>query len=187
MTAGLSEVTAMAETATPARQEVGRVKDARGRSVTQLDPVAMHLLRQNGLIPSDALREIAEELDPAELRKRPLAAVCAPIWVALWYSAWFLYYHLFSTWKGWDPVLVAFGVLYFLCPFVWVYAGFRRARRARWDRIRRVMLEHHRCPYCGYDIRLLPVDASDGATVCPECGCAWRLDCSQADGGGEDG
>ena len=36
-------------------------------------------------------------------------------------------------------------------------------------------IEHLRCPYCGYDIRGLPVDPSDGATVCPECGCAWRV------------
>ncbi len=43
-------------------------------------------------------------------------------------------------------------------------------------RVRWIMLKHHRCPQCGYDIRLLPADAADGATVCPECGCAWRLE-----------
>ena len=37
------------------------------------------------------------------------------------------------------------------------------------------MLKHLRCPHCGYDIRELPVDPKDGATVCPECGCAWKL------------
>jgi transcription initiation factor TFIIIB Brf1 subunit/transcription initiation factor TFIIB len=37
------------------------------------------------------------------------------------------------------------------------------------------MLKHRRCPHCGYDIRGLPVDPQDGATVCPECGCAWEL------------
>jgi hypothetical protein len=38
------------------------------------------------------------------------------------------------------------------------------------------MLKHRRCPHCGYDLRLLPIDSNDGATVCPECGCAWSLD-----------
>ena len=32
------------------------------------------------------------------------------------------------------------------------------------------------CPNCGYDLRLLPVDSVDGATVCPECGRAWKLE-----------
>ena len=39
-----------------------------------------------------------------------------------------------------------------------------------------VMLQHLRCPHCGYDLRLLPTDPKDGASVCPECGCAWRLE-----------
>ena len=26
------------------------------------------------------------------------------------------------------------------------------------------------------DLRMLPVDPKDGVTVCPECGCAWRLE-----------
>jgi len=30
-----------------------------------------------------------------------------------------------------------------------------------------------RCPACGYEIMNLPPD-SDGCTVCPECGSAWR-------------
>ena len=31
-------------------------------------------------------------------------------------------------------------------------------------------------PHCGYDLRLLPMDPKDAVTVCPECGCASRLD-----------
>ena len=48
-------------------------------------------------------------------------------------------------------------------------------RRKRLRRVCRTMLKHLRCPHCGYDLRLLPVDGADGATVCPECGGAWRL------------
>ncbi len=28
----------------------------------------------------------------------------------------------------------------------------------------------------GYDLRMLPSDPADRATVCPECGHAWKLD-----------
>jgi hypothetical protein len=38
------------------------------------------------------------------------------------------------------------------------------------------MLKFRRCPHCGYDLRLLPADPADSATVCPECGCAWLID-----------
>ena len=67
--------------------------------------------------------------------------------------------------------------------FVWFFGGLhlyvRGARRARLRRVCDVMLEHLRCPHCGYDLRLLPLDLTDGATVCPECGFAWRLQDSQ--------
>ena len=32
------------------------------------------------------------------------------------------------------------------------------------------------CASCGYDLRLLPTDPVDGLTICPECGCGWKLD-----------
>ncbi len=54
--------------------------------------------------------------------------------------------------------------------------AFRMARAKYVIRVASVMLEHRHCPHCGYDIRELPTDSSDGATVCPECGCAWMLD-----------
>lgn len=161
----------------PGKSERGHYgKDARGRPVPQLDPVAMHLLLRHDTIPVEALRKIAEELDPGEVSRRRRACVWAVIGVAVWYAAFFGYFRLFSTWKGWDPVLVIFCITYFLFPFASVYVGFRKARRARYERIRRVMLKHLRCPHCGYDIRGLPTDPADGATVCPECGCAWQLD-----------
>ncbi len=161
---------------------MSRGRDERGRLVTQLDPVAMHLLRRHDMIPADTLRAIAETLDPKEVKHRPRAVLLAPIWVLAWYAAWFGYFHFLSTWKGWDPILATFGVFYFVFPFAWAYVGFRKAKSARHERIRCVMLEYLRCPHCGYDIRGLPVDTRDGATVCPECGCAWKLDSSQTVG-----
>jgi hypothetical protein len=50
------------------------------------------------------------------------------------------------------------------------------ARRMRGGRAPGAMLRSGLCPHCGYDLRGSPADEEDGATVCPECGCAWRLD-----------
>ena len=52
----------------------------------------------------------------------------------------------------------------------------RGARAVRPKRVRAVMLRHRRCPHCGYDLRMLPTDPTDEVTICPECGCAWRLE-----------
>ena len=48
-------------------------------------------------------------------------------------------------------------------------------KRSRFGKVAVAMLMRLRCPHCGYDLRLLPTDPADGATVCPECGCAWQL------------
>ncbi len=57
------------------------------------------------------------------------------------------------------------------CPWVICFA----IKRKRFDNVTEAMLKYSRCPHCGYDLRMLPVDPEDGATVCPECGCAWEL------------
>ena len=57
------------------------------------------------------------------------------------------------------------------------------AHRARAKHVCAIMLAHLRCPCCGYDIRGLPTAPEDGATICPECGCAWKLHESQSPGG----
>ena len=44
------------------------------------------------------------------------------------------------------------------------------------SRLGRALLRRRRCPHCGRDLRGLPAEAEDHATVCPECRCAWRLD-----------
>jgi len=157
-------------------QKVGHVADARGRKVTQIDPVAMHLLRRYDVIEADDLCRIATDIDSSELKKRRRFALFAPIMVMIALGGFFGYFYVFGRWRGWDPVLIMAVCLYVSWPFVALYRGFRKARRARWERICGAMLKHLRCPHCGYDIRGLPVDPEDGATVCPECGCAWRLE-----------
>ena len=164
----------------------GRITDARGKTVTQLDPVAMHLLHHHGAIAADELRVIATALDPGEVRKRRWKAVGAVLAIILAYTGFFGYFEIFNRWRGWDPVLIGFAVLYFVWPPTFFFIGFLRARRIRLRRIRCVMLCHRHCPHCGYDIHGLNADETDGATVCPECGCAWRLeDAPSAKGAGD--
>jgi hypothetical protein len=62
-----------------------------------------------------------------------------------------------------------------LPPLAGLFCIWFVSARVRFKWIRRTMLKYRRCPHCGYDIRGLPADPEDGATVCPECGCAWRL------------
>jgi hypothetical protein len=64
-------------------------------------------------------------------------------------------------------------------------AFFKTIRRILW----RALMDHG-IPCCasyGYDLRLLPTDPVAGVTVCPECGCAWKLDDLQSVGSRCDG
>jgi len=156
----------------------GRIADARGQVVTQLDPVALRLLVRHDTIPAEPLRLITEELDPGEVRRRWRGLVLGVIGSVGCIVGGLLYLRFISSsgigrWR--DPVLLTFGAVYIVGPPIIVFIKFRLVRRARRDRIRRVMLAHLRCPHCGYDLRGLPVDSGDGATVCPECGCGWLL------------
>ncbi len=167
----------MAEKSTSEAQHAGRIKDARGRKVTQLDPVAMHLLRQHNMIEADILRKIASEKGVAISRWERVLLVCSVI-VFVATVIGMVYYFIGDssgdtfmrrlvrlTWYSFWPVL-----------FWWMI------KRGRFRKTAAAMLKYARCPHCGYDIRELPADPSDGATVCPECGCAWRLDDFQAVG-----
>jgi hypothetical protein len=163
-----------------ARQRVGQITDARGRSVSQVDPVMMHLLRQPGGIPPEVLRDMAQQIGIGMTRANRLAfwgsvasIVCCGIALAIGLtrlSAGSITFRRFLT------TMVPFTSIW-IAPFgFWI-----GTRNARSERTTRTMLEHLRCPHCGYDIRGLPTAPEDGATICPECGCAWRLDDSQAD------
>ena len=154
--------------------------DARGRRVSLLDPYEMNLLRKYDVIPADALRPIAEEVGlglPTWQRRGYYACVflflCCLVFIVLW---------KLLRGRGVDLVErvlwpVNLGVFALGTVQFW-----RRGRRARSKKICAAMLKHLRCPHCGYDLRGLPTDTQDGATVCPECGCAWRLEQSEVTG-----
>ena len=150
--------------------------DARGRRVTQLDPVAMHVLNYSGTIPVDKLSEIADEIRPKAKRQGLFQALTVLFGLLFVIGGNVFYFSYFSTWKGLDPI----GVTIYVIQFVVIVSGpliaYRLARGSYANRITPVMLKYSLCPHCGYDLRLLPASPNDGATTCPECGCAWLID-----------
>ena len=153
--------------------KAGQVADARGRKVTQVDPVTMHLLRCHDVIEADDLRSIVSEegiaISPWE---RALLVYCVIAFLATVTGT--IYYFVGGSSGDSAVQRVARLTWYSLLPvFFWW-----RIKRGRFVKTTAGMLKHLRCPHCGYDLRSLRVDPTDGATVCPECGCAWRLDSS---------
>ncbi len=158
---------------------MGLAEDARGRLVTCLDPYELRLLRRHDVIPADTLDVIANEVGfgmPKWQHRGYIVCVCTFIACIAFLVVWKI---VRRTGVGmvervlWPVNLVvfAFGAVQF----------WRSGRRARGKHIQATMLRHLRCPHCGYDIRGLPIDSSDGATVCPECGCAWKLDATEVE------
>jgi len=152
-------------------ESVGRVKDARGRKVTQLDPVALHLLRRHDVIEADVLRAIAHEKGVRIAGKERIPLVAGVVGALLVISLFTI--ALITGGIRNAPLAKSAGLVY-LCSIPWIvwYA----IKRRRFGKVAAAMLKYSRCPHCGYDLRLLPTDSGDGATVCPECGCAWQLE-----------
>jgi hypothetical protein len=165
----------MVEPASSAIQPSGRIKDARGRSIGQLDPVKLHLLNQRSAMPAATLRSIADQIMPGARRQRLIQVICMALSFVVVVGGTIVYFRYFSTWKGFDPVSVTIHVVQALVILSAPLVAFRMARSKYLGRIATVMLEHRRCPHCGYDLHGLSVDPADGATLCPECGCAWHV------------
>ena len=157
------------------RTHTSRIKDTRGRLVTLLDPYSLHLLRRHDVIEAEPLREIAEELGPG-VSKWGRRAYWIGFAVGLYSVGSALFLRVRSggglRFLGIGDVVL---LIFFIIFFGGLYLYLRGTRQARFRRVCDVMLKHLHCPHCGYDLRLLPVDPRDGATVCPECGCAWSL------------
>ena len=125
------------------------------------------------MIPVDTLASIADEVGfglPRWQRRGYVACVLTFFGCIIFLVVWkivrragvdALEYVLWPT----NLAVFAFGAAKF----------WQSARRARAKRVCAVMLAYLHCPSCGYDIRGLPTDPEDRATVCPECGCAWKL------------
>ena len=157
------------------RHLAGRINDARGRKVAQLDPIVLYLLRQHDVIDADTLRAIANEKGVRIAigeRAALIGGLCGALLVISFVT------HALITGDIRDAPYAKFSGLLYLCSLPWII--WYGIKRKRFGHVATAMLKYLRCPHCGYDIRLLPTDPDDGATVCPECGCAWML------GGGQE-
>jgi hypothetical protein len=161
--------------------EAGRIKDARGRAVTQLDPVMMHLKRRHGAIPAEPLAQIARRVGIGMTRGNQVAlwagVICTVcVGIALGIGIVKLTHGTMGAGRFARSLIPLSGI------WLPLYAFWMGTRGVRFRRITGAMLQHRRCPHCGYDLRGLQPAADDGATVCPECGSAWTL---PAGGGAE--
>ncbi len=169
------KTTPMATSDTTRAVKSGRIKDARGHWVTQLDPVRAHLLHQTTVIPTNTLRTIADDLLPGARRQRLIQVSSVVFGFLFVIGGNVVYFRYFSSWKGLDPVNLSIYALQILVLLAGPVIAIRMARTQYLDRVAATMLSHLRCPHCGYDIHSLPPSSDDGATVCPECGCAWAV------------
>jgi len=155
-------------------ERLTHIKDARGRKVTQLDPVELRLLRRHDIIEAEALRAMAEEVGSGLTdQQRKLARVFF-VAVAIMFIV-FIIHTVDVCIRGRWMEIFDFSRVAMLNMLAWPIILWVHARQVRFRKIRKVMLAHRRCPHCGYDLRGLPTDEQDGATVCPECGCAWKV------------
>ena len=155
------------------KSRASHITDARGRSVSLLDPYAMRLLHRQDTIPAETLARIAGEIGPGvrkwqgrvflTLQITPLAVVIGGFIAVVFFG------------RVTDALGISLWAVTAVCIVIGITGFLLSTRRKRLTRVAGVMLKHLRCPHCGYDLRLLPTDPADGATICPECGCAWAL------------
>lgn len=158
----------------------GAVKDARGRRVTMIDPIRMQMLHQYDVIDQPALEAILNDVRPGfstwarytyvriivGLAAGVVSATIAMAIVRLFVTTGQA--GLFSMLAA-NPGVWAGVVAGVMVPIIIMIVRVR-------PRLPAVLLSHRRCLHCGYDLTGLPASDADGATVCPECACAWKLD-----------
>ncbi|MCP3904829.1 MAG: hypothetical protein GY715_14475 [Planctomycetes bacterium] len=153
---------------------LGRTRDANGRVVKLVDPLPMYMLRRYDIIDAEALERIAEELEPGVRQRRPLLIVGVIAVIVVIVAIIFTFSR--EGGPGWRDLISAIAnPAIFAAVVGGAVAPIIAARQKRIQKVRNVMLRHERCPHCGYGLTGVP-RADDGATVCPECECAWRLD-----------
>jgi hypothetical protein len=150
------------------------ITDARGRKVTQLDPVELRLFRRHDVIDAEVLRAMADEIGSGLTDQQKKLARVFFIAVAIMFLV-FIIHGVDACIRGFWMDIFDFSHVALFNVLFWPIVLWVHARQARFRKIRRVMLAHRYCPHCGYDLRGLPPDEKDGATLCPECGCGWKV------------
>lgn len=166
---------AMAEDESTRSGKPLRVRDARGRVVPMLDPYLLHLIGRHTQIETETLGSIAHEVGPGVKRRGYLWFWFLPVLVVAMFVFLIVRKFIIGVGLTFDAVERVLWPLNTILLALAVHKMWQNMRHGRRARILEVMLRRRRCPHCGYDLRLLPVDEADRATVCPECGCAWLL------------
>lgn len=134
----------------------------------------MHYLRRHEVIEPKALGAIAREIGSGW--PIPGQAIFATLWGIALVAIVIAHFVKWGGGLGLDPrerrLLFVLAVLFVInIVVVWFLSRFTRRKK-----VSRILLGHSRCPHCGYDLHGLAADEEDGATICPECGCAWDVD-----------
>jgi predicted Zn-ribbon and HTH transcriptional regulator len=154
----------------------GRVRDARGRVVKMLDPKPLQVLKRHDVIDAAALDAIFDELEPGARQNRRLARLVVLLVVPVVVIGIGVDIAIEGQPAVRDLVSTLMNPAIMSAIVGGIVASVVAARHARFARLKRVMLRQARCPHCGYGLTGVPPSAEDGATVCPECASAWRLD-----------
>lgn len=118
----------MAERRSSTTQQAGRIKDARGHRVTQLDLVKLHLLNQSSMIPAKTVRSMADQIMPGARRQRLILVLIAAFTFLFIVCGTIIYFRYFSTWTGFDPVNVTIYVVQVAVILSGPLLAFRMAR-----------------------------------------------------------
>ncbi|MEM7229799.1 MAG: zinc ribbon domain-containing protein [Planctomycetota bacterium] len=154
----------------------GRTQDARGRTVTLLDPVPLYVFGRHDVIDKASLESVMITIDPkiaatGSIRsRRRIGIIIASVVVLV---AVIGLGAIIAS--GDKTALRTLTMPHMFLPLICgVVIPFIIIRAERMRTLARVMLSHRLCPHCGYDLRDREVE-DDGATVCSECGSAWNL------------
>jgi hypothetical protein len=155
------------------------VTDARGRRVTRLDPITLQALHRTEVLDRTALSALLNDLEhglAGQLRWRAWLlrillglAVMTVVFGLLAAVGDTNFRH--ALWR-----VATHNVVIYLPLIVGTFfIPYLIARKRHDDQVFRRLVQHQICPHCGYDLTGLVPDDTDGATVCPECGCAWIM------------
>lgn len=148
-------------------------QDACGRRIQLLDPYLLHVMHRTDVMPADTLQAIAREVGAGLPRWQHLGYLATVVLFSL--AVVFLVIWKLTRGKPTSSLETALWIMNITLFSLGAGMTWRAARRGRLQRVRRVMLAHHRCPGCGYNLRGLPRDPDTGFTMCSECGAVWHL------------
>ena len=153
--------------------------DDRNREVRLLNPFRLYLSGRDDVIERPVLKSIIDAGADGGSKKLQLSLLFAVVFfIAMALFATLPEYRATGDLKHSLREAVRSPVVYFalgygLLVFPWQLQTERRIRRRQFTK---ALLERRRCAHCGYNLDGLEADPDDGATVCPECASAWKLD-----------